>query len=142
MTDITGRRNTLFPRRLVAAGAVAFVLALCSAAPAFSQAMVCGAKDKVEARLQAGYSEVPVAEGLAPAGVIQVWASEAGTFTVVLVRTDGLACLLAVGDSFDLLTPKRGRSASLPYSDNPPVAFRASLGGRHAIAGPPFSHGQ
>ena len=68
-------------RRTLVAGAVASAVGL-SAAPALAQ-MVCGNHADIEKRLEAGYKEVRTAIGLAAnGGLIELYSSEDGTFTV------------------------------------------------------------
>lgn len=61
--------------------------------------MVCGNQADIEKRLEDGYQEVPAGVGLAAnGGLIQLYTSEKGTFTIILTRPNGMACLMAVGD--------------------------------------------
>lgn len=97
MTRTTGSPFSL--RRTLVAGAVASAVGL-STAPAFAQ-MVCGNHADIEKRLESGYQETRAAVGLAAnGGLIEVYTSEKGTFTVVLTRPNGLSCLLAVGENW------------------------------------------
>ena len=94
------RRNPLFPRFTLAAGAAGVVVAL-SAAPALAQ-MVCGNHADIEKRLQEGYSEIRTGVGLAGnGGLIELYTSEKGTFTIVLTRPNGMSCLMAVGENWE-----------------------------------------
>ncbi len=71
-----------------------------------AQAM-CGDRTEVVSKLKKGYSETPVSIGLASNGaVIEVFASTKGSFTIIMTRPNGLSCLMAAGDSWELL-PKR-----------------------------------
>ena len=97
-------RRTPFSRAVLA-GAVASAVGL-SAAPAHSQ-LVCGAHENIDKRLRDGYSEVPAGSGLAAnGGVITLYTSEKGTFTIVLTRPNGMSCLMAVGENFEFIQPK------------------------------------
>lgn len=73
-----------------------------SAIPEAARAqMMCGPRNDVVANLEKGYSEHPVSMGLASNGaVIEVFLSEAGTFTIVMTRPDGLSCLMAAGKNW------------------------------------------
>ena len=71
--------------------------------------MMCGPRGEVVANLEKGYAEHPVSMGLASNGaVIEVFASEAGTFTIVMTKPNGLSCLVAAGNNWEeLVAPKR-----------------------------------
>lgn len=85
-------------RRALAAGAVASAVGL-SAAPAFAQ---CGPREAVEKRLWEGYKEVVVNRGLGANGMlVEVYAADSGTFTIVLTRPNGVSCVMAVGEGFE-----------------------------------------
>ncbi len=50
------------------------------------------------------YSEIPVAMGLASnGGVIEVLASENGSWTLLVTMPDGTSCVLAAGESWEAL---------------------------------------
>lgn len=110
---MSDRHSLMSPGRL--AGVVGLTVALCAATPAFAQ-MVCGQHKSIHKRLQDGYQESPVATGLATNGsVVTLYTSDKGTFTVLLTRPNGMACLMAVGESFEFIK-KPARSASLTGS--------------------------
>ncbi len=84
----------------------AFLIILATALPATAQ-MMCGPRNNVVANLEKGYSEHPVSMGLASNGaVIEVFLSEAGTFTIVMTRPNGLSCLMAAGKDWQDLPIK------------------------------------
>ena len=84
-------------KRLVLASAL--VLGL----PANAQAVSCTARDALVANLtrlgeaQSGY-------GLSRGGqILEIWTSaEKGTWTIVLSRTDGIACIMSYGDAWSM----------------------------------------
>ena len=62
---------------------------------------VCGALNDVKFDLEKSYSETPIACGLASAGMmIEVFASEEGTFTIIATKPDGTSCLMAAGEAW------------------------------------------
>ena len=66
----------------------------------------CGPREAVARRLAAGYGEHPVAAGVTRGGaLIELYTSAEGSFSVVLVRPDGLACLMAVGEGWQKTPP-------------------------------------
>lgn len=90
---------------LVAVLVAAFFMA---ASPVGAQAL-CGQRDKMVAGLETRYAEVPVAMGLASTGaVVEVFASGAGTWTIVMTHPNGLSCLLVAGEGWETLPPKKG----------------------------------
>ncbi len=112
-------------RRTLVAGAVASAVGL-STAPALAQ-MVCSSHTAIKERLESGYQETRSAVGLsANNAIVEVYTSEKGTFTIVLVRPNGLACLMAVGTDYHTIkpsTPARWAVAPLqrPHGDSLPA---------------------
>ena len=76
-------------RYMVVTAAAMAAFFLCG--PAMAQ-MVCGFHQDIKKRLKAGYQEVPVGMGLAGGGgVIELFKSEKGTFSIVLTRPSGMS---------------------------------------------------
>jgi len=93
--------------------AVLILLLLTSAVQAQSIPVVCKPHEALEARLRRDYGEIRVAMGLAGTALFEVYASEAGTFTVLLTRPEmrGLSCIQGAGTDFVLTGkkfPKKG----------------------------------
>lgn len=67
----------------------------------------CAERRAIERQLAAGYGEAPVSAGVRSDGsLLQVFASsESGSWTLVSVAPDGLACVLAVGRGWESATP-------------------------------------
>lgn len=60
---------------------------------------VCGDRDEIVARLQSGYQERASAIGLSGnGGVVELWKSEKGSWTLLLTRPGGVSCLMAAGE--------------------------------------------
>jgi hypothetical protein len=60
---------------------------------------VCGSHETVLHTLQGKYAEKPASMGLANNGtIVEVLASEDGTWTIVMTTPGGESCLLAAGD--------------------------------------------
>jgi len=88
-------------RKLLTVGAI--LTAAVVATPATAQ-MVCGKHADIAKRLESGYQEVRTGIGLAGnGGLIELYTSEKGTFTIVLTRPNGLSCLMAVGENWEVL---------------------------------------
>lgn len=65
---------------------------------------VCGTHGTVSENLKKGYAEAPVSMGVTTNGaVIEVFASEKGTWTLVLTQPNGLSCLIAAGLDWESL---------------------------------------
>ncbi len=85
---------------------LATVLTGVMASPAMAQ-MVCSDRDKFLKHLNDGYSEAPVAMGLASNGsVLEVLASGKGTWTIILTMPDGQSCVVASGEAWEQLKEK------------------------------------
>jgi len=69
----------------------------------------CGPRDQLVKILADRYKEDPVGIGLAqPDQVLEVFASQAGTWSMVMTMPDGKACLIAAGDNWEMITKVKG----------------------------------
>ncbi len=80
------------------------------------QAQQCAPRATVTERLATGYGETRRGMGLAANNsVVEVFASdETGTWTITVTMTNGLTCLVASGDAFELMAdqlPAKGSPA-------------------------------
>ncbi|MEO9823634.1 MAG: hypothetical protein ABJF50_04335 [Paracoccaceae bacterium] len=58
----------------------------------------CGARDDVISKLSDQYSESHIASGLQSAeGLLEIWAVEGGSWTILLTQPDGKTCVVANG---------------------------------------------
>lgn len=91
---------------------VALALILGSVVPAGAQTSVpCGKRQVIVDELDRGYGEKPVAIGLSGDGlVIEIFASDSGTFTILVTRPGGPSCVVAAGEGWE------SRSAEAPRS--------------------------
>lgn len=82
------------------------VLLAVLATPAAGQT-VCGSRAEILAQLETKYNERPVAIGLTREGMIAeiIAAADGTTWTMVVSRPDGLACLISAGEGWRVLTP-------------------------------------
>lgn len=78
--------------------ALAALAAFAAATPAAAQ-MRCGPAEAIRGRLAADHGEARVFAGLAGAVLIELWLAPSGTWTVLIVRADGAACLAAAGQA-------------------------------------------
>lgn len=61
-------------------------------------ANTCGARDDVISNLMDKHSESHVASGLQSAkGLLEIWAVEGGSWTILLTQPDGKTCVVAAG---------------------------------------------
>ncbi len=92
--------------RVVAAAAIAGMTALLWPASAAAHPALCGPRADVVERLRANHDEVPVSVGLAGGGgLLEVFASERGTFTIVVTTAGGVSCLVASGRNWERIVP-------------------------------------
>jgi hypothetical protein len=83
-----------------------FAAALLSAPMAFAQAP-CGPVEEVLKALEANVGEVPTAMGKDERGfAAMLTVSPSGSFTVLGLRPDGVACFLTTGDGWRSTTAK------------------------------------
>jgi len=64
----------------------------------------CAKRQAIAESLKNKHQEVPLSVGVASNGtVIEVFASESGSFTIVNTRPDGLSCLIAAGENWQAI---------------------------------------
>ena len=82
---------------------IAAFISIGFALPASAQ-MACGDRGEILERLSGKFSEAPVAMGLSnTGGVIEVLSSaEGSTWTIILTDPNGLSCLLAAGEYWEI----------------------------------------
>lgn len=72
----------------------------------------CGPRDQIVSQLGAMFKEAPSGIGMIdPTAVVEVFVSDAGTFTILASGTDGTSCILASGEGWDGAIPVSGRGA-------------------------------
>lgn len=84
-----------------------------------AEAAQCAPREQVIAGLATGYDEVRRGAGLTAgpdgqAQVLEIFASEAGSWTVVVTMPDGQTCLVASGQAWEAVTeelPAKGEPA-------------------------------
>jgi hypothetical protein len=65
---------------------------------------VCGPHEQIVAQLGQVYNETQQSLGLAANGsVIEVFASEAGTWTILITDTNGQTCMAAAGEAWQTM---------------------------------------
>lgn len=102
-------------RRHPRAIAVAAALACVASAPALAQSMPCAPRERVltfviDERQEARLATADAARG----AVVELFAGDAGTWTILIHLPDGRSCLLANGQGFQAtagLQPARGEPA-------------------------------
>ena len=69
--------------------------------PTITQALICGDRAAIVERLHKEFSEQPFSVGLANSGtLVEVFASKAGTWTILVTQPGGTSCLVAAGDNW------------------------------------------
>ena len=78
---------------------LALTLALAASPVAAAQ---CGTREDVVAQLSAKYGEYPRSMGLSAdnSAIVEVFASDSGTWTITVTTPEGVTCLVASGGSF------------------------------------------
>lgn len=72
-------------------------------------AAMCGNRDDMVAELKQQYHEDPMAVGqVDDQAVIEILASENGSWTILATGTDGVSCIVSAGESFESTTLVRG----------------------------------
>ena len=82
------------------------LLLLTTATQVNAQQTVCGNRTEIVKRLESRYDEKASALGLAATGgVIELFTSEKGTFTLMITQPNGVSCLVAAGDNWETVKP-------------------------------------
>lgn len=71
--------------------------------PAHAQSNNCAARDVVVERLEGKFGETPSGRGLrSSTQMVEIWSSaETGSWSIVVTRADGVACLMASGENWN-----------------------------------------
>ncbi|MEM6409019.1 MAG: hypothetical protein AAF700_11455 [Pseudomonadota bacterium] len=94
-----------------------FFLSICTAAslsalPAIAQDQVCGQRAEIVDQLENKHGEFRRSAGLQDNMVlVEVFASDAGTWTILFTKPTGISCFMAVGRSWEEGLTKQGASA-------------------------------
>ena len=76
-------------------------------APSTSSLNLCGLREQMVQDLNREFREQPLASGLVDQNaVMEIFVSPGGTWTILATGTDGLSCVMAVGEGFDAATPR------------------------------------
>ncbi|MDA1088690.1 MAG: hypothetical protein O3A85_00025 [Proteobacteria bacterium] len=76
-------------------------------APAALAQAVCGSHQSISENLEKSFTESPISMGLTVGGgVVEVFASSQGTWTMVITQPDGTSCLIAAGQDWENLPKK------------------------------------
>lgn len=91
-------RSVLMPAVLM----LGLSAAVTPAAAADGRPLICGLRAEIAASLAAKFSERPVSVGLnVDGGMLEVFASKSGTFTVLLTDPTGHACVMTAGNNWE-----------------------------------------
>ena len=81
------------------------------AAPASSAESVCGNRDDIVSRLENGYQEFNSAMGMSTnGGLVELYTSDKGTWTLMLTQPDGISCLIAAGQNWESFSSPKSAS--------------------------------
>jgi len=101
------KRENRVPWLMAALGAAFCLLAIVLAGDAWAL-YACAKRQAIAESLKNKHKEVPLSVGVASNGtVIEVFASESGSFTIVNTRPDGLSCLIAAGENWQVLEAEK-----------------------------------
>ncbi len=91
---------------------IAALAALLAASPALAKT-VCSTRTAFVDQFALRFAENPVAMGLASnGGVVEVLASENGSWTLLVTMPDGHSCVIAVGENWEALQPRIAGAAT------------------------------
>ena len=80
-------------------------LTLLASSPATAQA-ICGPHGEVVKKLEGDFKEARAGLGLAGnGGLVELFVSEKGGWSVLVTRPDGQTCLVAAGENWEIVKP-------------------------------------
>jgi hypothetical protein len=94
--------------------AILAALSLCLASGAYAQGMQCGPRAGIVQQLEQKHKETRIAGGMINERLIlEVFASAAGTWTMLLTNSEGVSCFHGAGDAWEWSTDtfKPGRAS-------------------------------
>jgi hypothetical protein len=84
------------------------LIAIALSSPAFGQAQ-CGDRDAIVAELATKYNETRLGGGIDWAGaLIEVFTSQAGTWTALMTMPDGRTCMVSAGENWETFPQGEG----------------------------------
>lgn len=82
------------------------------ASSTMDQMNTCGARNEIVQKLSAQFKEAPQSVGVVDqSAVLEVFVSDAGTWTILATGTDGNSCILSAGDGWQSKDRAVGPSA-------------------------------
>ncbi len=91
-------------RRYLTATSTALILGSILTAPAAVAQPVCGSHQSISENLKKSYTEAPISMGVTSGGgIIEVFSSPKGTWTLVITQPNGVSCLIAAGKDWEEL---------------------------------------
>lgn len=89
------------------------VLAALMSASAAAQ-VACGRHAEIVGKLESGYQESKKGMGLAANGqLVELFAAEAGNWSILVVTPEGMACLVLTGQDWLAATPPKTASGDM-----------------------------
>ncbi len=91
-----------------------FVLCLAALATDAAAQVPCAKHDELVKHLGSKYKEGPVNFGTANGkNLVEIYASEIGSFTIIATQPSGLSCIIAAGQDWEALGPPPKNLTSL-----------------------------
>ncbi|GGF71134.1 hypothetical protein GCM10011332_26410 [Terasakiella brassicae] len=86
---------------------ILFCAVMSFAFPSVAQSL-CGERVDIIDALKERYHEVPVSMGLAGnGGVVEIFASNKGSWTIIVTKPTGVACVVSAGEAWESLKGRR-----------------------------------
>ncbi|MEM1399014.1 MAG: hypothetical protein AAGF58_04000 [Pseudomonadota bacterium] len=100
------KKISLWMQSILLAGATAALSVTTIETADAQQRSICGKRAMIMERLEAQYSEQPVAIGLdSKGGVMEMLAGPSGSWTIIRTNAKGLTCFMATGVAFEKMEP-------------------------------------
>ena len=92
-----------------AALAALVTLGVAGSGPSASAQAQCGPRQEVVKSLGEKFKEAPIGRGLTqPGQVLEIFASQSGSWTMLVTTPNGTSCLIAAGENWDMMAFAKG----------------------------------
>ncbi|MAO56673.1 MAG: hypothetical protein CMM61_13385 [Rhodospirillaceae bacterium] len=93
-------------RSLLLAAGLLFAVSRIAPMPAAAAGSICGDRSEIASSLSQRFSEEPRSLGVdADGGILEVFVSETGSWTIIVTNPRGRTCVLTAGENWETMAP-------------------------------------
>jgi hypothetical protein len=96
-------------------GLCILLLTVAASSPAMADGFQCGPKLDVATQLAQRFGEVPIVTGISITNSMKFFGNpKTGSWSMVFIRPDGMACVMAVGEDLEVSSLVYAQNAAAP----------------------------